>query len=58
MEFGYNTGLKGTRVEKERGKLGSILREDDHFKRPQPRSLLRDLLSLFRISRVVKLHAK
>ena len=38
MEFGYNTRLKGTRVEKERGKFGSILREDDHFKRP-PASL-------------------
>lgn len=59
MEFGYNTRLKGTRVEKERGKFGSILREDDHFKRPP--SLARrseTYFSLFRMSRVVKLHAK
>ena len=34
MEFGYNTGLKGTCVEEEGEKFGSIQREDDHFKRP------------------------
>lgn len=54
MEFGYNARPY---VELERGKFGSIWRDDDHFKRP-PCCLPGGLTFFVRISRVVKLYAK
>lgn len=54
MEFGYNTGFKGT----VRGTRK--VRIDSAGGRPLQKTplLCLDLLSLFRISRVVKLHAE